>query len=895
MRSTATGQSGPSTELLKSTLLRDSMQVEETGFSFNNLNLANTSGNKLDLEINIITPDFIEIISGKDIRTTLDPAQNKILPFRFQFSRKSIPVAWYAVRADIRINQTGEIIKKVFFIKPKENNNWKASLRQPNLTFTSSDKEVVFELLIQNTGNSPDVFKVSFVTDLRLDLPKKNISIELPPGSKIVVPVRILLNPKESQFIVREGVDVTIKSKTGDQKLMQQFISLIGNMYTGSTERWNKMPLTLELNLQNLASTQPFAYLNATGSIKLNEKSRLSIQYHSDHYYKAYALNAQLARVEYQHGRMTLGLGSVVDFNNFLVDGNGARFSYVTKDETSYEITGAKGRTGLSQYYNARISSAPAKRLSVSTNIIANQDRSNNLNSYLALNRADLNIDKTTRLSIEVGGGMEDVTKAKLDTSLKGYQYGYLLDKTGKNFQLRSNITNYSKNFPGFNKGFQYQLHELRWFSKSLFAGAYLENNYRSYNYAKDSSVNFLFNMRSSEYGVRTGWRLDKGSIVFSPGILKQRQDSIDAPEAKMYKLALNANYQFNENISLSLYSTAGHVIIENQPKNVGSFNSITNLMTLQASLYGLSFRYDNGPYYYYEMKQYLSQPTKLQRIQVSPFMELPMRKLHLSYRLQLNYMHEVPNATDLLLVYNNLQYSSYKKGLDVGVTGQWNIRGTQDPFINIVIRKKLKVPVIVNKNSASISVRLYLDKNADGKFNGDDEPVEGALVSTGEAMVMTDKNGTISFKNIERKTLRLDLGGISHLRGWIPKGGYVQVITPGASATYNIPFSKSRVVSGNLLLTRDSKSSLTMELDAIRLTAVSSTGETYNAFTNAAGEFFFNLPADNFTININQGIFDDNFRPVETTKLADLINNDELKLQFEIRQKKRQLNLHKQ
>lgn len=84
------------------------------------------------------------------------------------------------------------------------------------------------------------------------------------------------------------------------------------------------------------------------------------------------------------------------------------------------------------------------------------------------------------------------------------------------------------------------------------------------------------------------------------------------------------------------------------------------------------------------------------------------------------------------------------------------------------------------------------------------------------------------------------------------------------------------------------------MDLEAIRLIAVSTSGEVYNTLTNAAGEFFFNLPAGNFTVTLNESVFDDNFRPLETTKLADLINNDHLQLQFEIRQKKRRLNLRK-
>ncbi len=166
-------QNGSSQELLKCSLLRDSLQVEESSFSFNNLNLNNTTGTKLDVEINFLTPDFIDIITGKEIKTDVTGGQNKIIPFRFAFARKSIPVGWYSVTAEVKVRQTGQVIKKIFYLRPKENNNWKVSLKQSSMTFKSTDKEIPFEILIQNTGNSADIYKITFDTDLHLDQPKK--------------------------------------------------------------------------------------------------------------------------------------------------------------------------------------------------------------------------------------------------------------------------------------------------------------------------------------------------------------------------------------------------------------------------------------------------------------------------------------------------------------------------------------------------------------------------------------------------------------------------------------------------------------------------------------------------------------------------------------------------
>lgn len=883
-------------ELLKCELLRDSLLVDESSFSFNNISFKNTGGARIDADIIFTAPDFIDIITGREIKTAIEAGQNKIVPFRFAFAKRSVPVAWYPVLVETRLRQTGQVIRRIFYLRPKENNNWKASLKQSSITFRSTDTDVPFELLVQNTGNSRDTYKISFDTDLNLDQSKKNLVVDLDPGENRFVTVRIILNPKEIQSMVKQYIDITIRNGKGESKLMRQSIALIGHVYTGLAERWNKMPLTFELNLQNLASGQPYAYMNALGFMRVNERSRLSVQYQSNHYYyDGLVVDNRIARVEYERDKMKIGLGSVTDFNNFLIDGVGGKLTLTGKNQSVYQLTAARGRTGDNQYYNARVLNPLSEKMTLTSNVVAYLDRSTHVNSYLALNSVDWMIGKTTKLVLEAGAGTEQIMKTKLDTSLRGMQWGYLFDRTGKHFQLRSNVSSYSKNFPGFSKGFQYQLHEARWFTKQVFAGLYLEKNYRSFNQPTDSAVNFLFNIRTTEYGVRGGLRTKKGSIAISPGILTQMQDSLSAVQARMHKLGINANFQIREKISLSLYSNIGHVTLDRYPPGIKPFNSFNNLFTLQANQYGMDMRYDNGPYYYYEIKQFITEPSRFRRFQVAPFIELPVPRWNFSYRLQLNYISELPNSTDLYLVYNNLQYSSLKKGLDFGLTGQWDVKGRQDPFVNLVIRKKIKMPVLLNKNSVSLNIKLFLDKNANGKFDGTDEPVENAQVVASEALVMTNSEGVITFRNIERKPIQLDLSHISHLKGWIPKAGYNQWVAPGSETMYYIPFSKSKVATGKLFLLRDDKSSLTMDLEAIRMIAVSGTGEVFNALTNKAGEYFFNLPAGDYTISINQAVFDENFRPVELTKLVDLMNNDEAHLQFEIRQKKRQLNIRKQ
>ncbi|OQP59213.1 hypothetical protein A3860_38180 [Niastella vici] len=872
--------------------LNDSVPVEENSFAFNNVSISNNSNQSLHIQLVITAPEIASLLTSNIVETEIRKGEEQAIPLRFTLAQKIPALTWRPFTVEIRIKELNQVIHAQFYIRPAANIKWKAILKQPVVAFMEADKQVAFSIYLENTGNSPDTYTFDFRTDLALNIAKKNYAITLQPGEARTITPQVLLSPKDIQQLKKEEITIFIKNSQGETRMLNQQINRLGYIYSGDNYSYNKMPLALELNLQNMASAQPFAFLNIRGYLKLKNDQQVNVLLQTNNYYKNAVANTQKATVDYIHGPWRLTAGSIIDFNNFLIDGTGLRVQYSGLNNKAIEVMGAQSRIGNTQQFNVKFSEPICKAVTWHANAFVNRDAVKKQTSSLLLNKLDWNIDKDTRLSIEGGSGLEKITRSKLDTSLLAWQAGYHFEMQKKHYQLNSTICRYSQNFPGFNKGFHYQLHEARLLINNFFTGLYFELNKRAYNNTGDSLVNFLFNINNREYGMRFGWQRKRFSLVLSPGILKQVQDSASALQSHMYKLTANINWQINDRWWLSAFSNAGRVTIP----TMAPITSFTNFINIQNNRFGIQVRDDKGPWYYYEISQYLKSPVMYDRLQISPFVELPWARKNIFCRLQANYLREQQTGTSFFLVYNNIQYSSPKTGIDIGLTTQVNVSRKEDPFVNLTIRKRLQLPVIKNETSRSFRTILFLDKNNNGWPDEGEERVTQARVLVNDDLLQSNNKGELAFTNTDDKEFIIDFSQVAGLQGWMPKQGFRQVFRPDkVQKLYYIPFTRSNVISGNLLLLRDEQSSQTMQLDGIRVTAVTSNGAVFNTLTNSNGEYSFNLPAGNYIVSVNQAIFDDNFRVAEASKAADLINNQQLHLQFEIRQKKRTMNIRRE
>jgi Ubp3 associated protein Bre5. len=878
-------------EQIRYTFLKDSLLVEENTYAFNNVTLTNNSNRSLHVQLVFTAPEMADIVSGQVTEADILPGATHTIPIRIIPVQKTAAVAWYAVGVEMRFKELGQVIRSAFYIMPKETVKWKAAVKQPSVIFLQTDRQVPFEILLQNTGNSTDQYSFDFQTGLSLNLPKKNHTVSLEPGESQTVRVQVQLSPRDIQQTNKEEILIFIRNRLGEQKMLVQQIARLGTVYSGEPSAWQRMPLTLELGLQNLAGDQPFAFVNARGFLKLGDHEQVNLFLQTNNFYRNFTANTQRATVEYVHGPWQITGGSIMDFNNFLVDGFGGRVQY-SAGQRSYEVMGVKSRFGNTNQLNIKISQPVLNMFNWQANAFINDDKDRQLTSSLLLNTFDFRINQSTRFSVEAGTGREKLHGFKPDTALAGWQAGYAFETKKQHWQLNSVIHWYSNNFPGLNKGYHYQLHETRALFNRFFVGPYFELNKRGFNNIQDSVISYLFNINSREYGLRWGWQGKKFSLTASPGVFTQVQDSANAMQAKMYKVSVNANWQWNSRWWLSLFSNAGKIALPGKPL----LNSFTSFVNLQSGKYGMQIRYDHGPYYYYEIKDYVQTPRSYGRFQLSPYYELSPANKRFFYRVQMNYLEERHTRNSFLLVHNQVQYSMPKAGLDLGVTAQVNVLKKEDPLVNLVIRKKLQMPVYRNNKLRTFKMVLFLDKNNNHQPDAGEERVANVHLLINNELVTTNEKGEVECRNTDEPAFTVDFSKVAFIKGWMPQQGFLQVFKPGKDQKIiPVPFTPGRVLNGKLLLVRDEQSSTTMPLNSIRVTAVGANGEVYNTLTNAQGAFYFNLPAGNYIISINQAVFNDNFRPDEISKTADLLSNTELPLQFVIKQKKRVMNIRRE
>lgn len=319
------------------------------------------------------------------------------------------------------------------------------------------------------------------------------------------------------------------------------------------------------------------------------------------------------------------------------------------------------------------------------------------------------------------------------------------------------------------------------------------------------------------------------------------------------------------------------------------------NIASVQTDKFGCFARLDVGPYYYFEVKQYLASPNNFCRLQVTPFYDLNFKKLNLNVRTQLNYFYTKSINENLFFVVNNVTWQSSKSGVSAGLNTNFQVNRSDNTNINFFIRKNFQVPVYPKKGYRNIKITLYKDADKNNVRDKNDEPIEAVKIILNNEVLQTNSNGEIYLQNILSKDIIVDLSSISNLKGWIPTEGYKQKISIGGSKNINIAFKQGKLITGKIIVDKDEHSDVLMEAANIRITATSKNNLTYSTLSDANGSYYLNVPEDEYVISINQNAIDESFKAIDPVRNIDLMNNEQVNVDFNIRQKRRQMNIIKQ
>lgn len=884
------------TKVLEDTLVANNNR----DFLYNNINITNLTNDSISILVTITMPKGWMMTTQKILTVSLPANQNTIINLRL-LPQKSISADWESVKIEYRLNKGVETLTDSFRVKVEEFTKFKARLPIPEMVLGAYQKDITFPVYVKNTGNVPKEYVISFYNNLLNLSYKQEIFLEPTADTTYKIPLR--LTDAQWSVLRREEIKVQVGLKDGETMNLIQEISKIGYMLKEHSSAYQDMPLQAEVGTTMQGTDDIQAYGALHGRLEIKEGERLSFDVRSKTFAQGQFLDNDIYLVNYEGRKWEASAGNIQQLSDFVMDGFGVSVTRKWDGENNnvglYSMV--KSRVGNSRLFGANAMLTTLKdRVRLYESAIVNLDSTNLLNSYMLKQSAVTKINEDMSVKLTTGVGLEQSRRnlANTNNTQVGTSLGYNFQWNHDYFSILSAVAFNSNSYPGVFKGQRSQNHDVRAIYERVFLGGFYDYNLRKQNVYTDTQLfSDVFNLKSSNYGAKTGYSFKNSNVTLAAGIQRQQQsDSTAAPIYEYRYLNLNTSIMLGNKSYANINSYYGAGMLDGQEENT-TVNVMSNQGSLQVHFAGLSARYDIGPYFYHDYLKYLQQPDTYRRVVLSPYAQKHFFKQSLMVRAQYNYTTTRPTDNETSSLLGNIIYHNFRHGFDFNATGiiPFNQPNAQ-PYITLSLRVQLHVPFVAVRKYYTLKLILYKDENLNGKLDEGEGAIPEQMLALNDNLFVSDAEGRVIFKNVEKKDFKADFGYTSKIRGWIPQGGTIQTFAVTGNKTIYIPYKKSKVLSGKLKIDLDRNSNLDFDLGNIKVTATAndSVRASYSTLTNSAGEFYFNLPAGMYTVSLSQVAFDDKFRPTEFAQQADLVNNDEKTIYFEIKQKRRSINIRR-
>lgn len=883
------------TKILADTLIANNNR----DFLYNNINITNLTSDSISILVTITMPEGWMMTTQKVLTVSLPGNQNTIINLRL-LPQKSLSAEWQSVKIEYRLNKSVETLEDSFKVKVQEFTKFKARLPIPELVLGAYQKDITFPVFVKNTGNVPKKYNITYYNIL-LNLSYKQ-EIYLEPGADTTYKIPLRLSDAQWSVLRSEDIKVQVGLVDGETMNLVQHISKIGYMLKEHKSAYLDMPIQVEAGMTAQGPEDIQYYGALHGRLDLGERKRLTFDVRSKTFAQGQFLDNDIYIVNYESPEWDASAGNIQKLADFVMDGFGASVTHKWNQERNtfgvYSLL--KSRAGNSRLIGAESMFWLKEKIRVNENFIANFDNFNQLNSYILKQSIYRRLTEEMEILITSGIGLEQSRKQTItdNKTQLGASIGYKFLWNHKHINIISNVNLNGNSYPGVFKGQRAQNHDVRGILGRYFLGGYYDYNLSKQNIYTDTQLSSdVFNLKSFNYGARTGVSFKSTNVSLSAGIQNQQQsDSTNAPIYEYQYLNLNTSVMFGERSYANLNSYYGRGMLQGQEATT-SVNVMSNQGSLQVYFAGLSARYDIGPYFYHEYLKYLKKPEDYSRLVLGPYAELNLFKRGITMRAQYNYTRTQPDDKSVSNMLGNLVYHNVKGKYDLSMTAIVPIKQpSAQPYVTLSLRVNLHAPFVAVRRYYTLKLVLFMDENTNGKMDDGEQPVPEQMLALNDDLFVSNKNGEVIFKNIEKRDFKADFGYTSKIKGWIPQDGTIQTFAVTGNKTIYIPYKKSKVLSGQLRLDLDRNSNIDFSLGNIKVTATSndSLRASFSTLTNAEGEFYFNLPAGKYTVTLSELAFDDNIKPTEFAQQADLVNNDDKILYFDIKQKRRSINIRR-
>ncbi|HEV7350145.1 hypothetical protein [Telluribacter sp.] len=886
------GQGMLNNQVLQVSLLKDSLVVQPGTFGFNSFTITNTSGTTQQLSLQIDESQGWQLLYTVPATLELTPGQSQTYSLRLTPLSGTASDQWYPFRVRVHSLRDNWREQYTFQATVQAFSRWRALLATPELYVQDDTTALEFQVRFKNTGNRLEKLYYSFQTGVRLSVASRNNVIALVAGQDTSISVKIMMKPEELRRLNEQEIQVSVRGEDQSSVVLLQKIATTPSNYRMHPTRWLTVPLLIESNLFNINNPdQRIIWGSIQGSLDLNRGRGLQFKYRTNSFSNYFEGNSVIRQLTYTAPNLTVTLGTQIDFLNMQINGEGLGVEYNSSPTTQHRFKLVKSHFGNARQILYTHSRRIAESIRYESRSVVSADLLGRSSSAFTFNEIQWSRDKLNSLSVEVGNSYEQV--GAMGTGYWGLSLGYRLQMARNRYSLHSSYTYGSSYFPGLIRGMRFGIHEFRYQAGTYYAGLFGSSNARKPAQINQAEKTFdpLFLQNNSEWGLKVGkaW-VQKYSLSLAVSYQQLLQDSLTSLHVGGYgtslSLTLNPASHFNANL-------------------VGSWrlNSIreTDLRLPSLNMYGLlryrslgtTFRYVDGPLFYHDYIYFRQKGESPRLTQWTAFGEVSSKSKSLQARFQFSINHSTTLAY-FMTSRAEISWNLFERGLSLSVLGTHYINGpiASEPLVSLTLRKALNVPVPMVPKYRTLRVVLYKDQNANDSLDQQDERINKTLISINNRRLRTNDQGEVVLRNVPPDEYLLDLTGIVTLRGWIPTGGPKHPVTLIEDIRVTVPFTKSKYVEGRIRLKKDQYSSRSASLDGVRVAAINSRGQAFYAITNQAGEFFLNLPSDQYIIQVSDDVLGPDYRIVESSQKADLTQLEVQQIVFEAIQRKRQINI---
>ena len=720
-----------------------------------------------------------------------------------------------------------------------------------------------------NNGYTPvkiSLKQTSYPTGLQITGPLQQI-ISLDPNSQQVVTLEgINLNKDKFATDYRITVEASdpsgVSLATSSIKVVSLRSSKIQNLGQDYYSGLQTNTTALNYTSSNLGFSS--YNLRANGNLQSADSTGFSYNANVNYYTQQQRVDLYDSWVSYRSKNFGLQIGNINDNLDYPIYGRGIKASaFLNKNnsldfygvQNSYMLLSANSQLpgakllGMNYNYSNGLSS------NTRASFLYSQDPNTGVSTFFTNGTTQIKLTETQHLELRAGLSREH---ADSQTDF-GYATGVNYNNRAERWEIGLNNYYSTAYYSGLQRGvlqlderLSYRLNN----TTALFARYNYNKNAPEYQQSRTFSSSFGNKTISYETGMTFAYR--KINVGLKPYILTQDLSGsflLATPavnlSASSYRAELALSFQLagNQIMFQGDYGYTNHLSGTEQKKTEGlKINA-----SMSNKMYSLSALVQTAPYY---LTDQISGPKRSEKFRLYAFgpgvhKDAFNGRMNLSANYYLSYFG---NSNGWNNSVNGNASFRMKKGWEITGQASYNTN-TYFPG-NYNLQSQLGVVKHLSRSTAPGNVKLdvefYSDNNSNGRRDQDEEAMEGVIANlspegsaAGSPLVtISNRTGKISYQNLNKEVYSLH----------VTQGGDRQLSKPLAillnkNQKIQVPLVRSGWLKGRVNAIRQEYIASQPILEGMRILATDANNQTFETYTNEAGEFRIPLPLNEYTI----------------------------------------------